>query len=97
MYDLIDKFDDNLLTRSFNKSITNSLLFSDILTFNAYLTEDIEPKSYAAKLESIIIGTLYQSLNSKSKISDYDKEIIDIFYIALDKHWVFIRYVCIKG
>jgi hypothetical protein len=73
------KFDDNLLTRSFNKSITNSLLFSDILTFNAYLTEDIEPKSYAAKLESIIIGTLYQSLNSKSKISDYDKEIIDIF------------------
>jgi len=73
------KFDDNLLTRSFNKSITNSLLFSDILTFDAYLSKEIEPKSYAAKLESIIIGTLYQSLNSKSKISDYDKEIIDIF------------------
>ncbi|MEH6535778.1 MAG: LETM1-related biofilm-associated protein [Psychroserpens sp.] len=73
------KIDDNLLTRNFNKSITNSLLFSDVLTFDAYLTKAIEPKSYAAKLESIIIGTLYQSLNSKSKITDYDKEIIHIF------------------
>ncbi|MDG5492201.1 LETM1-related biofilm-associated protein [Psychroserpens sp. SPM9] len=73
------KIDDNLLTRNFNKSITNSLLFSDILTFDAYLTQNIEPNSYTAKLESIIIGTLYQSLNSKSKISDYDKEIINIF------------------
>ena len=43
-------------------------MFSDVLTFDAYLTKAIEPKSYAAKLESIIIGTLYQSLNSKSKI-----------------------------
>jgi len=73
------QIDDNLLTRNFNKSITNSLLFSDVLTFDAYLTASIDPKSYAAKLESIIIGTLYQSLNSKSKISDYDKEIINIF------------------
>lgn len=85
------QIDDNLLTRNFNKSITNSLLFSDVLTFDAYLTEGIEPKSYTAKLESIIIGTLYQSLNSKSKISDYDKEIINIFesstsFIEEDHH-----------
>lgn len=72
------QIDDNLLTRNFNKSITNSLLFVDILTFDSYLANTIEPKSYAAQLESIIIGTLYQSLNSKSKITDYDKEIIDI-------------------
>ncbi|OUS01988.1 hypothetical protein A9Q86_04875 [Flavobacteriales bacterium 33_180_T64] len=72
------QIDDNLLSRNFNKSITNSLLFVDILAFDTYLTKDIEPKSYAANLESIIIGTLYQSLNSKSKITDYDKEIINI-------------------
>ncbi|SDS67273.1 LETM1-like protein [Formosa sp. Hel1_31_208] len=72
------KIDDNLLTRNFNKSITNSLLFVDVLTFEKYLKENIDPKSYAANLESIIIGTLYQSLNSKSKITDYDKEIIDL-------------------
>ena len=29
-------------------------------------------------LESIIVGTLYQTLNSKSKITDYDKKVIDI-------------------
>ena len=72
------QIDDNLLTRNFNKSITNSLLFVDVLTFDNYLSEAKEPKSYAANLESIIIGTLYQSLNSKSKITDYDKQIIDI-------------------
>ncbi|WP_040253331.1 LETM1-related biofilm-associated protein [Psychroserpens mesophilus] len=72
------QIDDNVITRNFNKSITNSLLFVDVLTFDSYLSETIEPKSYAANLESIIIGTLYQSLNSKSKITDYDKQIIDI-------------------
>lgn len=72
------QIDDNLLTRNFNKSITNSLLFVDVLAFEAYLTEAVEPKSYAAHLESIIVGTLYKSLNSKSKITDYDKEIITI-------------------
>lgn len=72
------QIDDNLLTRNFNKSITNSLLFVDVLTFDEYLSTVIDPKSYAANLESIIVGTLYRSLNSKSKITDYDKEIIDI-------------------
>lgn len=72
------QIDDNVISRSFNKSITNSLLFVDVLTFDRYLWETIEPKSYAAHLESIIIGTLYQSLNSKSKITEYDKQIIDV-------------------
>lgn len=73
------QIDDNVITRSFNKSITNSLLFVDVLTFDSYLKEQhIEPKSYAAHLESIIVGTLYQSLNSKTKITDYDKQIIDV-------------------
>ncbi|WCO00719.1 LETM1-related biofilm-associated protein [Psychroserpens ponticola] len=72
------QIDDNIITRSFNKSITNSLLFVDVLAFDSYLSTSIEPKSYTAHLESIIIGTLYKSLNSKSKITDYDKEIIDV-------------------
>ncbi|WP_033961432.1 LETM1-related biofilm-associated protein [Psychroserpens jangbogonensis] len=71
------QIDDNIITRNFNKSITNSLLFVDVLTFDSFLADAIEPKSYAAHLESIIIGTLYKSLNSKSKITDYDKQIID--------------------
>lgn len=72
------QIDDNLLTRNFNKSITNSLLFVDVLTFDSYLTDGSEPKAHAAHLESIIIGTLYQSLNSKSKITEYDKEVINL-------------------
>ena len=72
------QIDDNVITRSFNKSITNSLLFVDVLTFDSYLTNDIDPKSFAAHLESTIIGTLYQSLSSKSKVTDYDKQIIEV-------------------
>lgn len=72
------QLDDNLLTRNFNRSITNSLLFVDVLTFDAFLKDNVDVKSYAANLESIIIGTLYQSLNSKNKITDYDKEIIEL-------------------
>lgn len=72
------QIDDNLLTRNFNKSITSSLLFVDILAFEKFLSESIDIKAYTAMLESIIVGTLYQSLNSKSKITDYDKKVIDI-------------------
>ena len=71
------QIDDNLLTRNFNKSITNSLLFVDILTFEAYIEKQVDTKVYAANLEQIIIGTLYKSLSSKNKITDYDKEIIE--------------------
>jgi len=74
------QIDDNILRRNFNKSIINSLLFVDALTFSRYLEHDgdLGVKSTAANLEQIIVGTLYQSLNSKSKISDYDKEVIKI-------------------
>ncbi|MTE27665.1 LETM1-related biofilm-associated protein [Winogradskyella ouciana] len=72
------QIDDNLLTRNFNKSITNALLYVDVLTFETHLKNNINIKNYAANLESKIVGTLYQSLNSKSKITDHDKEVIEI-------------------
>ncbi|MBO6881837.1 LETM1-related biofilm-associated protein [Winogradskyella sp.] len=72
------QIDDDLLTRNFNKSITNALLYVDVLTFETHLKNDINIKNYAANLESKIVGTLYQSLNSKSKITDHDKEVIEI-------------------
>ncbi len=70
--------DDDLLTKNFNKSITNSLLFVDVLVFDNYISEKIDVKSTAANLEQMIIGTLYQSLNSKSKITEEDKDVIEI-------------------
>ncbi len=72
------KIDDNIITRNFNKSITNSLLFVDVLAFQQFITNAVDPKTYTANLERIIVGTLYQSLNSKSKITDYDKQIIEV-------------------
>ncbi|MEY8848867.1 LETM1-related biofilm-associated protein [Psychroserpens sp. XS_ASV72] len=72
------KIEDNNISRNFNKSITNSLLFVDVLAFHQFITHNTDPKTYSANLESIIVGTLYQSLNSKSKITDYDKQIIEV-------------------
>lgn len=72
------KIEDNSISRNFNKSITNSLLFVDVLAFHQFLSRNTDPKTYSANLESIIVGTLYQSLNSKSKITDYDKQIIEV-------------------
>ena len=52
-------------------------------THHSYLNNNAEPKTYAANLESIIIGTLYRSLNSKKNITEHDKEIIDIMQSTL--------------
>lgn len=72
--------EDNTITRNFNKAITNSLLFVDVLTFAKYLDYDgdLGVKSTAANLEQIIVGTLYQSLNSKILISESDKEVVEL-------------------
>jgi hypothetical protein len=89
------QIDDNLLTRNFNKSITNSLLFVDVLAFDTYLTDNIDPKSYAAHIESIIVGTLYRSLNSKSKITD--DLIYDIDYdINLHEKKYLLDLMCLS-
>lgn len=45
----------NMLTRSFQKSIANALLFVDVLSFKAFLEGEIVVKAYAANLENIIM------------------------------------------
>lgn len=70
------QINDNLLTRNFNKSITNALVYVDVLTFKAHLEKEIDVKVYAAKLENIIINITYDALNFKNKKNDEEKEII---------------------
>ena len=73
---------DQLLKGNFNRSITNSLLFVDVLIFESYLENTIDVKSSSAYLEQMIVGTLYQSLNSKTDITAEDKEVVEIIETA---------------
>ena len=56
------QIDDNLLTRNFNKTLTNSLLFVDILTYKKQFEQPIDVKAYASKLEFIIMNILLEML-----------------------------------
>lgn len=59
--------EDNLISKTFNSFITNSLLFIDVLLFKKYLTDQHQIKNYAQKLEYLAIHITYHALNSKEK------------------------------
>lgn len=59
--------EDNLISKTFNSTITNSLLFIDILTFKRYLDAKTNSIEHARNLEYITINITYHALNSKQK------------------------------
>ncbi len=77
------QLDDNLLTKNFNKTLTNSLLYVDVLTFSKWLSHKIEVRPYAARLEYIIINLTYHSLNSKEEKSVYDEQLVRLFQASM--------------
>lgn len=71
--------DENILTKSFNRMLTNSLLFIDVLSFRKYLTTGVNAKDYARKLENIIINLTYHTLNSKEEKTKHDLQLVKLF------------------
>ncbi|WP_281540522.1 LETM1-related biofilm-associated protein [Maribacter aestuarii] len=59
--------EDNLISKTFNAFITNSLLFIDVLLFKKYLTDQRNIKKYAQKIEYLAINITYHTLNSKEQ------------------------------
>ena len=59
--------EDNIISKTFNSSITNSLLFIDVLLFKRYLVQADAIKNHAQKLEYLAINVTYHALNSKEK------------------------------
>ncbi|MGB3151803.1 MAG: LETM1-related biofilm-associated protein [Maribacter sp.] len=59
--------EDNLISKTFNSFITNSLLFIDVLLFKKYLKDQHQIKEYAQKLEYLAINITYHALNSKEQ------------------------------
>ena len=65
--------EDNLISKTFNSFITNSLLFIDVLLFKKYLTDGHRIKDYAQKIEYLAINITYHALNSKERNKSDEK------------------------
>lgn len=74
--------EDNVISKTFNSIITNSLLFIDILLFKRYLSQPKDIRSYAQKLEYLAINVTYHALNSKEG-SKSDRKLAKLFANSL--------------
>lgn len=74
--------EDNVISKTFNSIITNSLLFIDILLFKRYLNNSVGIKTYAYHLEYLAINVTYHALNSKEK-NKKDEKLAELFGASL--------------
>lgn len=74
--------EDNVISKTFNSIITNSLLFIDVLVFKRYLRQKEEIRKYAQNIEYIAINITYHGLNSKEKERN-DERLAELFEASL--------------
>jgi hypothetical protein len=74
--------EDNMISKTFNSIITNSLLFIDVLLFKRYMTHPIDIRLHAQKLEFIAINITYHALSSKEK-NKSDEKLAQLFAASL--------------
>lgn len=74
--------EDNIISKTFNSSITNSLLFIDVLLFKRYLMHAKGIKKHAQRLEYLAINITYHALNSKRK-NKKDKKLAHLLASSL--------------
>ncbi|GMN09275.1 hypothetical protein MTsPCn9_02690 [Croceitalea sp. MTPC9] len=72
----------NIFNRTFGNSLTNSLLFIDILLFRAYLADKNNLIKHAQLLEYVTVNIAYQALNSK-ETSKSDAKLIQLLASSL--------------
>ncbi|NKI27202.1 hypothetical protein HCG49_11570 [Arenibacter sp. 6A1] len=74
--------EDSFISKTFNSSITNSLLFIDVLAFKRYLEGAPAIKEIAQGLEHITINITYHTLHSKEKNRN-DEKLAQLFAASL--------------
>ena len=74
--------EDNVISKTFNSIITNSLLFVDVLLFKRYLTQPIAIRKHGQQLEYIAINVTYHALSSKEK-NQSDRRLEQLFESSL--------------
>lgn len=74
--------EDNVLSKTFNQNITNSLLFSDVLLFKRFLENPNNIIDHAQTLEYLVINVMYHSLNAKER-NKSDERLAQVFATSL--------------
>ncbi|SDQ65067.1 LETM1-related biofilm-associated protein [Flagellimonas zhangzhouensis] len=79
---------DNTFSRAFGNSLTNSLLYVDVLIFMMYLQDNKNMMSHAQLLEYVTINIVYHALNAK-ETHETDAKLIQLLassltYVDLD-------------
>ncbi|WP_282056497.1 LETM1-related biofilm-associated protein [Maribacter luteus] len=74
--------DDNVISKTFNSIITNSLLYIDVLTFKRYLKDTKDIKSFAENFENTAMNVIYHTLNSKEDNKN-DHKLAHLFEASL--------------
>lgn len=74
--------EDNIISKTFNGLITNSLLFIDVLLFRKYLTNSEEILKQAKKLEYLALNISYNALKSKKR-NKTDKKLAQLLDSSL--------------
>lgn len=72
----------NAFNRAFGNSLTNSLLYVDVLIFMVYLDGKTEVKEHAQLLEYVTINIAYHALNSK-EANGNDAKLIQLLASSL--------------
>lgn len=74
--------EDNLINKTFGSTVTNTLLFVDVLIFKRFLQDEKDIKKYAEELEYILINLVHHTLNSKHQ-QKYDERLSYLFIASL--------------
>lgn len=77
------QIDSNVITKNFNNSLTNALLFMDVLAFDVFLKRPKHTLVYLKEIEYSIRAVVSEALNSKSKKNKYDKSLIRLLESSL--------------
>ncbi|CAZ94189.1 LETM1-related biofilm-associated protein [Zobellia galactanivorans] len=74
--------EDNLISKTFNRIITNSLLFIDVLLFKRYLNHPEDIRQHAQLIEYLAINITYHALSSK-EMNKSDERLAQLFASSL--------------
>lgn len=71
--------DDNFISKNFNYFLINALLFVDVLGYQRFLKDEKNIRAYVTNLEAALETIVFSVINTKSKKTEYDYNLIKLF------------------
>ncbi|WP_456867444.1 LETM1-related biofilm-associated protein [Galbibacter sp. BG1] len=74
---------DNILTKNFNKVLTNSLLYVDVIIYDRFLNGAQDLRIHAQEIEHILINLSYHAINIKQEKTENDAQLLKLLKASL--------------